>query len=176
MAKENQEAPKPAEVQDDLPNQKDPANKEDEENKSVPMSAEETKREPDAGGKPLFEKLTTALIKDAQFKKVKEKKMDKKGQEFTPFYLTLEYEVDGKQSYENFSGGRIYTEDGAMWLGPKSALGVLDALAHNSYEFGKALDDLRTIVIGKKVQIQTIVTTFQNKNYNKNIVKAFLGE
>lgn len=165
------ELEKNEEVQDDL------ENSEQEDSKTEDMPVEMLDQKISSGGKPKYEKNTKAEIVSTEWKMIKGESVDAKGKKYLKFQLTVAcVDETGQTTYDNYGGGRKYVEDGAIWIGPKSQLGKLKALAKETFEFGDSLKEFSNELLNKKVLIKTIQTVYQNKSYDKNIITTFNGE
>jgi len=133
------------------------------------------------GSKPVFEKITKALVKSAVLMKNKELKeeMTKSGIKsiYFPIYLKCTFEVENKEVYENYGGGRLFVSDKKeethLWLGENSALGKLKQIISDNKEFKGSLEEIPQILIGQQVGIKTEVSEVAGNKYPKNVIKQF---
>ena len=143
----------------------------DEENKTETMNLEGIT--PNSGGeKPTFDKVTTMIVTDAEFKMVSVPKKDNQDKEYKPFYLSVTYEFEGKQLYENYGGGRKYAEDN-HWIGPKSALGKLKKKIDTTFDYDGTLKGMITVIKNNQVGVLTEKTMYLDTMYPKNIIQHF---
>jgi|GEM_PF-4258453 len=124
------------------------------------------------GEKPIFDKVTTMVITDAEFKLVSDLRKDKKNQDYKPFYLSVTYDFEGKPLYENYGGGRKYSEDN-YWIGPKSALGKLKKKIDTTFDYDGTLNGLIKAIKNSQVGVLTEKTMYQDTVYPKNIIQHF---
>jgi len=133
------------------------------------------------GSKPIFDKITKALVLTAVLMTNKERKEEKskegKMMVFYPVYLKCSFNVEGKEVFENYGGGRLYVsdkkEENRFWLGENSALGKLKQIIADNKDFKGSLKEISPLLIGEQVGIKTEVTTVAGVDYPKNVIKQF---
>lgn len=143
----------------------------EEENKAETMNNLNVKPN-SSGEKPTFEKVTTMTVEEAEFKLLNQSKKDGKDQEYFPFYLTVTYDYEGQKLYENYGGGRKYSEDN-YWIGPKSALGKLKKKVDSTFDYDGTLNGLVASIKNNKVGVLTEKTMYLDQVYPKNIIQHF---
>ena len=158
-------------------------NQEAESTESIELDLKEFGNMPVAigGGKPIFEKVTPAIIENATMMTTKEKKVAKSKdgteQEYYPVFLKLTYNVDGQKVFENLGGAKMYLnklgKPTKFLIGKDSALGKLKALIEDNFDFKGAVKEISVIAIGKKVGIKTISSEVGGETYQKNLVQVF---
>jgi len=134
-----------------------------------------------SGSKPIFEKITKGLVLSAVLMKNKERKeetnKDGKIMSFYQIYLKCTFNVEGKEVFENYGGGRLYVsdkkEETRFWLGENSALGKLKQIIADNKDFKGSVEDITPLLIGQTVGIKTEVTNVSGKDYTKNVIKQF---
>lgn len=142
----------------------------EEKNGETAEEMQELDRAPETGGsKPSFEKITALTIKEAVFRIDKTKtNKDRKNREYFPFWLAVTYVDDkGNESYESYGGGHRYKE--TDWIGKKSALGELKALAGATFDYDGTWAGLVKAIAGQKVGVLTV----DRQGTKKNLIQHF---
>ncbi len=128
------------------------------------------------GTKPTFDTNTLATITEVKVKRAKKTMTTKNGEDiYYPLIVTIcSTTDDGQVTYDNY-GGLRETSEGNLWCGDKSALGKLLELCKNEKEgldtFGEFFKYLQS---GLRVKIRTEVTTYQGKEYKKNMITQII--
>jgi hypothetical protein len=102
---------------------------------------------------------------------------------YEPLILTLTYEIDGQQYYENYGGMQRFIHDGepgqpTVWAEGKNAAAVLFKLWRE--HTGKKLEDVSVKewlgdLVGKQVELTEKVTMYEGNEGHKNVVSSFIG-
>lgn len=133
------------------------------------------------GTKPVFEKITKALVLSAVLKTTPERRTikDKEGndQTYYPVFLSVNYNVDGTEVFENYGGGRLFVsetnESKRFWLGEGSALGKIKKMIEDNFNFSGTLKEIPDIVKGQSVGLKTEEIVVAGKKYVKNMIQTF---
>ena len=137
----------------------------------------EKTEKPKLGGKK-------AVVIDVKLRPTGKVNASKDGtKKYEPLILTLTYEIDGQNYYENYGGMQRFIHDGepgqpTVWAEGKNAAAVLFKLWRE--HIGKKLEDvsvkewLRDLV-GKQVELVEKVTMYEGNEGHKNVIAKFLG-
>lgn len=126
--------------------------------------------------KPIFEKNTKATVRDVKLTRMFEPTPTRDGKdEYYQILVKIETETDeGIKSFDSYGGLRL-TSDNHLWCGPKSAFGKLKGLIleeiGDDATWEEVFDFLKP---GLNVKIKTETTSFNDKKYQKNIIKQIL--
>lgn len=123
------------------------------------------------GGKPKFDTVTKGVISEVEFRKATSAKADSQGKEYKEVIcsVTTEYE-GGVKSYDNYGGLRFYSEQGEFWSGDTSHFGKLKKLVEDHHGKVEGLRAMKEKLVGAQVGVKSIVTTFNGKEFAKNII------
>jgi len=133
------------------------------------------------GSKPLFEKVITAMVNAAVLMTTKDRKEDKdkqgNSQIYYPVYLKVTYNVEGKEFFENYGGGKLYISETSgekkFWVGDSSALGKLLGRIKDQFDYKGTLAEIPSLIFGRSVGIMTETSTVQGNEYKKNVIQHF---
>jgi hypothetical protein len=130
-----------------------------------------------------FQKLilktnTNAIVKSAKLTRATAPKKDSKDKEYYDMILRVTCEVEGQkdkdgnpvETMDNYGGLREYND--GFWSGNKSAFGKLRQKMKDEFDVVTYSDMLRTVQ-GKDVKIKTETSTFNGKEFQKNIIQSF---
>lgn len=130
--------------------------------------------------KPVFTKMTPALIQEVKWFKHAEAKKDNHDNEFIGAYLQVHFQAEGISELvvENY-GFRIYkNKDGtlrAYYGGKDSICGGLRKMTESTFELSEqaSLDEFISVLKGKTALLKTGETVFGAKKFQKQIVQQF---
>jgi len=133
------------------------------------------------GTKPIFDKITKGVVKSAVLMTSKERREEKnkegKTMVYYPVYLKCQFDVDGKEVYENYGGGKLFVsdtkEETKFWLGDNSALGKLKQIIADNKDFNGTLQEIPKLLIGEQIGLKTEYLTVAGTEYVKNTIKQF---
>ena len=133
------------------------------------------------GTKPIFEKITKALVISATLKTTPEKResedRDGNKQTYYPVFLNVVFNVDGKEAFENYGGGRLFvseTDDTKrFWLGKDSALGKIKKMLEDNFDFKGTIKEIPKLMLGQNVGLKTEEITVAGKVFVKNQIQQF---
>lgn len=125
--------------------------------------------------KPICKTNTEAEIVSLSIKRHNEKNWTRKGDDwYYPLSVSIECKLkDGQTTFDNYSGLRE-TSTGNLWCGEKSQFGKLVTLVKEetgAKDFKEVFDYLEA---GRRVKIKTEESSFNDKTYQKNLIKQFL--
>jgi hypothetical protein len=131
--------------------------------------------------KPIFSQATKCKITDLKFFKLDEKEKDKKGNEYTPFFITLTFVEEGKgtEFRETYRGGRVYENAGrtSIYIGPSSALGRLKATcADFGISIGNTVKEWSKAMLGLMCTLKSETVMYQGKKYEKNYLTGIIKQ
>ena len=128
--------------------------------------------------KVLYKEESKVLLKDVKLFKMEEKEKNRNdGEEYTPFFITVEFADGNKLFEETYRGGRIYEKDGKknFYIGPNSAMGKLKTTTINSgINVGPSVKTWIEAIKNHDVIVKAQTVQFGGKDYEKNYVQKVL--
>jgi len=157
-----------------------PKKEEDEMPQTIEMDDKEMGTMKLKSPKPIFKDPTKCKIVDIKFYKLEENEVDKKGNEYIPFFATLDFEEsegEKREFKETYRGGRFYENDGktSIYIGKISAIGKFKIVCvENDIDPGANIKTWAEAVVGKEVLVKSGIVQFAGKDYDKNFVVSFV--
>ena len=128
--------------------------------------------------KPVYKEETKVQLVEAKLFKMDEQETDRNNEKFTPFFVTVTYDHDGKSFDETYRGGRIYEKDGkkSFYIGPNSAMGRLKTTClESNVVIGPSVKTWIAAIKNRDVIVQAQTVMFGGKAYEKNYTIKVLG-
>lgn len=128
--------------------------------------------------KPVYKEATQVELVGGNLFKMDEAEEDRNKEKYIPFFVTVEFNADGKKFEETYRGGRIYEKDGkkSFYIGPNSAMGRLKTVCLESgIVIGPSVKTWMEAIKNKNVIVQAQTVMFGGKSYEKNYVTKVLN-